>query len=204
MLIDSPGSTSTRRSAIRRSTWRSSTRSAAHGDAARDDGGGACARSTRRRRRWRRAALDERTRAEREEFLRFQLKELDEARLEPGEDERLKLERERLRAAEQAAGGGAARRGRALLRARGAIVEELGGDRARARRSSARSIRRSDALGKQIDEARVLLEDAARDLRRYAEQLDADPERLAEVDERARISSGKLLRKHRRRQDVAG
>jgi DNA repair protein RecN (Recombination protein N) len=55
------------------------------------------------------ATLDERTRAEREEFLKFQLKELTDAKLEPGEDERLKLERERLRAAEKLLS--AARRG---------------------------------------------------------------------------------------------
>src|SRR3954471_14971738 len=40
------------------------------------------------------ATLDERTRVEREEFLRFQLKELNEAELNEGEDERLKLDRD--------------------------------------------------------------------------------------------------------------
>jgi DNA repair protein RecN (Recombination protein N) len=45
------------------------------------------------------ATLDERGRAEREDFLRFQLRELEEAELEPGEDARLTAERDRLRAA---------------------------------------------------------------------------------------------------------
>jgi DNA repair protein RecN (Recombination protein N) len=59
-------------------------------------------------------------------------------------------------------------------------------------------------IGKQIDEARVTLEEAARDLRRYADGLDADPERLAEVEERTDLVA-KLLRKHRGdAQDVAG
>jgi DNA repair protein RecN (Recombination protein N) len=39
---------------------------------------------------------DERTRQERADYLRFQLDELDAARLEPGEDERLEAERARL------------------------------------------------------------------------------------------------------------
>jgi DNA repair protein RecN (Recombination protein N) len=42
----------------------------------------------------------------------------------------------------------------------------------------------------------VTLEEAARDLRRYAEHLDADPERLSEVEERTDLLA-KLLRKHR-------
>jgi DNA repair protein RecN (Recombination protein N) len=139
------------------------------------------------------ATLDERARAEREEFLRFQLKELDEARLEAGEDERLKLERERLRAAEKL--GTAARHGEDALYSReGAIIEELGA----VGRELGELQRIDPALGsaaKQIEEARLLLEDAAHDLRRYADALAADPERLAEVEDRLHLV-GKLLRKH--------
>src|SRR5207245_9985268 len=69
-------------------------------------------------------SLDERARAEREDFLRFQLRELEEADLRPGEDARLKQERERLRAAEKL--HGAARKAEHALYAReGAIVDEL-------------------------------------------------------------------------------
>jgi DNA repair protein RecN (Recombination protein N) len=98
----------------------------------------------------------------------------------------------------------AARRSEEALYAReGAIVEELGAlgrelvelgpiDPALGR------------VGKQLDEARLTLEEAARDLRRYADTLDADPERLAEVEERTDLLM-KLLRKHRAEaQDVAG
>lgn len=140
------------------------------------------------------ATLDERTRGEREEFVRFQLKELDEAKLVEGEEERLKLERERLRSAEKLLS--AARRGEDAIYAReGAIAGELGalgrelGELGRIDPELAR-------VGKQLDEARVTLEEAARDLRRYADGLDADPERLAEVEERTDLLM-KLLRKHR-------
>src|ERR1700761_6637587 len=62
------------------------------------------------------ATLDERTRIEREEFLRFQLKELGEAQLQEGEDEKLRLERERLRSAGKLLS--TARRGEDILYAR--------------------------------------------------------------------------------------
>jgi DNA repair protein RecN (Recombination protein N) len=148
------------------------------------------------------ATLDERTRAEREEFLKFQLKELTDARLEPGEEERLKLERERLRSAEKLLS--AARRGEDALYAReGAITEELG-TLGRELAEVGRIDPELARVGKQLDEARVTLEEAARDLRRYAEHLDADPERLAEVEERTDLLM-KLLRKHRGdAQDVGG
>jgi DNA repair protein RecN (Recombination protein N) len=138
-------------------------------------------------------SLDERARAEREDFLRFQLRELDEAALEPGEDERLKQERERLRAAEKL--HGVARRAEGVLYAReGAVVEELGalvrelGEAGRADPSLAK-------LGQQVEEARVSLEDAAEAFRRYADNMHADPERLQVVEERLHLL-GRLLRKH--------
>ncbi len=138
--------------------------------------------------------LDERARAEREEFLRFQLKELEDAQLLPGEDERIKLERQRLRSADKLLT--AARRGEDALYAReGAIVGELGGI-GKELAELGRIDPQLGTLGKQIDEARVLLEDAAGELRRYAEGLDADPERLAELEERKHLLE-KLLRKHR-------
>ncbi len=139
------------------------------------------------------ATLDERQRVEREEFLRFQLKELEDAELEAGEEERLKIERERLRAVEKLSAG--ARRGEDALYSReGAIVEEVGG-LGRELGELGRVDPELARLGKQIDEARALLEDAAADLRRYADGLSADPERLQEVDDRLHLL-GKLLRKH--------
>jgi DNA repair protein RecN (Recombination protein N) len=140
------------------------------------------------------ASLDERARAEREEFLRFQLKELQEAELDPAADGGMKTERERLRAADKLLL--AARRGEDALYGReGAVVEELG-TIARELGELGKIDPQLGTLGKQVDEARVLLEDAAGELRRYAEGLDADPERLAHIEERLHLIE-KLLRKHR-------
>ena len=138
--------------------------------------------------------LDERARAEREDFLRFQLKELDEARLEAADElERLKVERERLRAVEKLAGG--AQRGEHVLYGReGAIVEELGAV-GRELGELGRIDPELKRLGGQVDEARALLEDAAAELRRYADGLEANPERLQEVEDRLHLL-GKLVRKH--------
>jgi DNA repair protein RecN (Recombination protein N) len=140
------------------------------------------------------ATVDERTRADREEFLRFQLKELRDAQLEAGEEERLKLERERLRAAEKLLS--VARRGEEALYVReGAIVDELGG-LARDLGEMGKIDPELARVSKQIDEARVTLEEAASDLRRYGDGLEADPERLAQVEERTDLLM-RLLRKHR-------
>jgi len=139
------------------------------------------------------ATLDERARLEREDFLRFQLKELEEAELVPGEEDQHKQARDRLRSAEKL-GGGAAKAEDALYAREGAIVEELGalghelGELGRIDPELAR-------LGKQVDEARALLEDAAGDLRRYADGMEADPERLVATEDRLHLLQ-KLLRKH--------
>jgi DNA repair protein RecN (Recombination protein N) len=106
----------------------------------------------------------------------------------------LKGERERLRAADKLVT--AARRGEDALYAReGAIVEELGSI-AHELVELGKIDPQLAPLGKQVDEARVLLEDAAAELRRYAEGLDADPERLQQIEERLHLLE-KLLRKHR-------
>ena len=141
------------------------------------------------------ATLDERTRAEREEFLKFQLKELVDAQLEPGEDERLKLERERLRAAEKLLVGGAARRGRDLL-ARGRHRRGAGRARPRARRSSGASIPSSAASASRSTRR------ASRSRRRRAICV-ATPSTSTPIrsgsprSTSARICLAKLLRKHR-------
>jgi DNA repair protein RecN (Recombination protein N) len=139
------------------------------------------------------ATLDETKRAEREDFLRFQLKELDDAKLVDGELQKLQVERERLRAVEKLSAG--ARRGEDALYSReGAIVEELGAI-GRELNELGRVDPELGRVGKQLDEARALLEDASHDLRRYADGLSADPERLQEVEDRMHLV-GKLVRKH--------
>lgn len=132
-----------------------------------------------------RIALDERTRAQRLDLLRYQLAEIDDAGLVPGEDEELAAERarlmhyERLRTGiieayealedEQAGGLGSLRRA-------AAVVEELAGIDPALQESASALL---DALAGS--------EDAARALRRYVEDLDEDPERIDEVEGRLNL-----------------
>ncbi len=139
------------------------------------------------------ASLDERTRVEREEFLRFQIHEIDQARPTPGEDEELRRDKERLRAAERLYR--AARRSEEVLYSReGAVLEELGrivGELSELSELDANLLPHFT----QIAEAQGLLEDAANGLRRYADGVTADPDRLQEIDDRLHLLS-RLLRKH--------
>ena len=139
------------------------------------------------------ASVDERSRIEREEFLRFQLDEIRSAEPRPGEDEALREEQRRLRASAKLLQ--AARRGEAgLYSSEGAVVERLG-SLSRELSELAGIDRALGGFGSQIAEAQALLEDAAQGLRRYADGLRADPERLTELDDRLHLL-GRLLRKH--------
>jgi DNA repair protein RecN (Recombination protein N) len=147
------------------------------------------------------ASLDERGRAEREDFLRFQLRELDEAELQPGEDVKLGAERDRLRAAGRIES--AVRRAEDALYAReGAIADELG-QHGRELTELGRIDPVLSSIAKQVEEARVLIDESARELRRYSQALDASPERLQWVEDRL-DKIGRLLRKHRGSADSLG
>ncbi len=139
------------------------------------------------------ASAQERGRAERDDFLRWQMRELDELDPRDGEETELEHERGRLRHAEklEAATRHAADR---LYEGEGAICDELG--RLGAELDQAAGIDGSLAsLARTVESARGELADAARALARYAETVEASPERLAEVEERA-FRLQKLLRKH--------
>ncbi|MBK7073338.1 MAG: DNA repair protein RecN [Myxococcales bacterium] len=138
---------------------------------------------------------DDRQRAERADFVRFQKDELDAARLEPGEDERLVAERTRLSATEELRVG-----------SRAAVAALDGGDGdagaldglAHAARELDKLVRLDatlDPLARQLAEARVIADDATAGLRRYADRVDGDPERLAWIDDRLE-QLRRLRRKH--------
>jgi DNA repair protein RecN (Recombination protein N) len=142
-----------------------------------------------------RAALDadETARAERADFLKYQLDELEKADPRPGEDGELSQERRVLAAAEK-------------LRAGAEEAEELlrTGEEA-AVPSAAKALRRLDELA-QIDaqlqplsqavrSALAELDEAGRALGKYAGKIAGDPERLAEIDERLELLR-RLARKH--------
>ena len=138
---------------------------------------------------------DDRQRAERAEFVRFQLDELLAAKLADGEDERLTVERVKLVATEDLRTG-----------SRAAVAALDGGDGetgavaglGQATRELDRLVKLDaalDPLARQLGEARVLADDAAAALRRYADRVDGDPERLAWIDDRLELIK-RLARKH--------
>ena len=123
-----------------------------------------------------------RDRADREDLLRFQVKEIDELDPHEGELESLAAERERLRHAEKLvlAAGGAEHE---LYARDGSLSETLGRIAARVREAADVDT----ALGepaRQLEDALTQIEDAAGALGHYARELDLDPERLAIVEDR--------------------
>jgi DNA repair protein RecN (Recombination protein N) len=134
-----------------------------------------------------------RARAEREDFLRFQLTELDEAALQPGEDDALKAERERVRGAEKFAA--VFGRGEELLYA----GDGAAGDRIATVARDLEALATLDPglapLAERLRSAQALVEDVAADVGRLAGQVRFDPERLAEIEERLHLIS-RLVRKH--------
>jgi DNA repair protein RecN (Recombination protein N) len=139
------------------------------------------------------ATAQERGRVEREDFIRWQLREIDEA--EPREGEELELERERARLRHAAKLQAITRRAaERLYEGEGAICDELA--RLAAELDQAAAIDGGlSSHARVVESARAELADAARALSRYAEGVEASPERLAEVEERA-FRLQKLLRKH--------
>jgi DNA repair protein RecN (Recombination protein N) len=136
---------------------------------------------------------DAKSRSEREDLLRFQLGELEQADLKLGEDEALRVERERCKGAEKFLG--ACTRGEDALysgedAAAGRIV-------AVARELAALSTL-DPALAPVVESlqtAQAQVEDAASSLSRYASKLRFEPERLGEIEERLFLI-GRLVRKH--------
>ncbi|MCB0827804.1 MAG: DNA repair protein RecN [Solirubrobacterales bacterium] len=129
------------------------------------------------------------------DLLRFELDEIDAARLESGERDGLDAERERLRHAEGLseaaalagaciAGDGESEGARGqLARASQALASVTGFDRA------------LDPLIDRVESLSLELEDAGVDLARYRDGIEADPDRLAEVEQRLELID-RLQRKH--------
>jgi len=136
---------------------------------------------------------DEREREARVDYLRFQLEELDGAALVPGEDATLELERVRLASVDHLQGA-----------ARAAEEVLYGGDDSARDRvaAAAREVERAvktdptlEPVARQLTEIETLIDDAADQLRGYADKLEGDPERLSYLDERIALIR-RLVRKH--------
>ena len=130
---------------------------------------------------------------ERAEFLRFQAEEIRSARLEPGEDERLRAERDLLRNAERLreAYGGAESD---LYAAEGSAFERLG-RAGRILEGAARWDPELEGVVELVNEATALVEEAASRLRERLGRVEADPARLEEVEDRLETIR-RLERKH--------
>ncbi len=129
-------------------------------------------------------------RQKREEFVRFQLSELDEVSPKLGEDDTLEAERQRLSHADRLVSG--ANEVSNLLQS--AAQERL--------LSASRLIDRIrgfdsalEPLATRIESARIELADIAQDLHGYARGIDADPRRLDAVSERLEAIK-RLKKKH--------
>jgi len=137
--------------------------------------------------------LREQGRADREDFLRWQIAEIDELDPREGEDVELDQERARLRHADKLHGA-TRRASERLYEGEGALCDDLA--RIAADLDQAAAIDGSLAsYARTVQSARAELADAARALERYAQAVQANPERLAEVEERS-FHLQKLLRKH--------
>lgn len=135
----------------------------------------------------------EKHRLEREEFLGFQLREIEELNPYEGEERELEAERSRLRHADKL-GHASRHTADRLYDGDDAICDTLG-------RLAAELDRAADldpslaAHARTLDDARSQLVDAARSLGAYASSVEADPARLTEVEERL-FRLQKLLRRH--------
>jgi DNA repair protein RecN (Recombination protein N) len=130
------------------------------------------------------------------DLLRFELAEIEEAAPDPGEEDELAAERDRLRHAERLHTAAAS-----ALAAIAGAEDDGGGARgaigaAEAELAAVDSIDPGlDAVGEQVRAVTVELDDAASALRGYADGIEADPERLEQLEERL-AALDRLKRKH--------
>src|SRR5436309_2561071 len=135
----------------------------------------------------------ERDRAQREDLLRFQLSELDGARLWVGEEEELRSERRRLQHAERLAAG--------LAEAGGLLNEDEDSATSRLHRTARllHELARLDPAfatpADAVDGAGALIEDALAAIRALREGVTMAPGRLESVDERLDVLT-RLKRKY--------
>ncbi|MGE0160628.1 MAG: DNA repair protein RecN [Gemmatimonadales bacterium] len=142
-------------------------------------------------------ALEEREQRVREiearaDFLRFQLDEIDGARIEPAEDEALETEAKRLEHASELAEGASALHD-ALYAADGSVADRL----AEARKALERWAAVDPDLSAEVErlaEAALVVEDVGRRIGDYASGVEHDPGRL----ERVRARLDRLFRLRRK------
>ncbi|MGC4115541.1 MAG: AAA family ATPase [Myxococcales bacterium] len=138
-------------------------------------------------------AMDDTERARRADYLSFQIAEIGQLAPQPGEDEQLSQERRRLAAASKLRSA-AEEAERVLYSGDCAAADQVGA--ALGRLADAAAIDPSlEPLVASLKAARVELEESSRSLSGYLKHVDADPAKLAELDERLE-SIKRLTRKH--------
>lgn len=128
------------------------------------------------------------------DYLEFQLEELDEIGPKEGEEEELDNERRVLRDAARLAGK-ARDAEQALYGGSGAAVERLGSAVRALRELAGTDVTLQPTL-EAVEGALVTVEDAGRDLARYADRTRSNPHRLQDIEDRM-AALNRLARKHR-------
>ena len=122
---------------------------------------------------------------ERRELTEFQIKEIEEARLSPGEDVKLEAEKSRLMHAERLMEI-AFNSYQALYEKEGSVLSTLS-LLARDMEKAGDIDPQLDNYKKQMESSRLQLEDLALELRDFSSKLRVDPKRLEEVEERLQL-----------------
>ncbi len=135
-----------------------------------------------------------RERAEREEVVRQNLAELDEAAVRPGEELELGIERDRLRHAETLLEA-SSQAERLLYGERNAIVDRLTEAWRALRQAATHDPARLGPLVERVESARIELRDVADELRHYRDHVALDPSRLEHLEERLQLLR-RLMRKY--------
>lgn len=136
----------------------------------------------------------ERERQNRLEYLNFQIKEIEEAKLSPGEDIALSQEREKLRHVSRILSSVRAAES-ALYSGESCAVDTVGAAVARLREVASLDWSTLGEAQRRLETALLEIEDVARDLERYGSSLEGDDGRLAEIEDRLALIS-RLSRKH--------
>lgn len=131
---------------------------------------------------WREAQVSERERAQQIDLYALQVRELEEARLSPGEEDALRAERDRLKREQQVAESLGQMASLLDDGARGAISRLQEAERLAAALSP--SSDRALEIAKLLESARVHAEEASFTLHRWLTRLSHDPARLEEIEER--------------------
>jgi DNA repair protein RecN (Recombination protein N) len=136
---------------------------------------------------------DTRERARLLDLYTFQVQEINDAGLNPGEEEELKGDSRRLANAQRLAE--AAESAESAIQAENASVLETLAAVSRSVDEAAVLDELLAPIAESVNSARFTLEEAARDLRKYCESIEFNPERLQQIEERLDLISN-LKRKY--------